>query len=192
MKKLVYILLFAMLIYYGWNYYAKNLSKNVIKTFKVNDSEIQLVEKEFLYGKLKMYVPSKLEKTLKSNAINKEIVNMNPDEVYHVPNTPIKVMVQHTNIKITDSGIKDYKKELDLSLPQSTNIDKVLGNGIRMVNVKNIAYYEVATNRNNLYNCICFTEMQGKLLIIQIILPLDNVKEWRPVAKSMMNSITTN
>jgi hypothetical protein len=93
---------------------------------------------------------------------------------------------------ITDYGIKDYKQELDISLPQSGDIDKILGNGIKVINIKNVAFYEVATSRNNLYNYICLTELQGRLVIIQFMFPLDNMKEWRPVAKSMMNSIRTN
>lgn len=192
MKKFVYLVLFALLIFYGWKYYSENYSKQVIKSFEVKDVTIELTEREFLRGKMKMYVPSGLEKVTKSQAQNKEILKMKPDEVYQIKNTPIQVSIQHTDQMITDYGIKDYKQELDISLPQSGDIDKILGNGIKVINIKNVAFYEIATSRNNLYNYICLTELQGRLVIIQFMFPLDNMKEWRPVAKSMMNSIRTN
>ncbi len=192
MKKLVYLVLFVSLVFYGWRYYSENFSSHVKKSFEVNDTYIELVEREFLRGKLTMAVPSDLEKVTKSQAKNKEILNTKPDEVYNIQGTAIQVYVQRTDIKMTDFGIKDYKQDLDLSLPQSGFIDKILGSGIKVINIKNVAYYEVSTTTNHLYNYICLTELQGKLVIIHFMFPLDDMKEWRPVARSMMNSIRTN
>lgn len=192
MKKFFYLVLFVTLIFYGWKYYSENYSKNIVKNFTVKERTVELTEREFLRGKMRMFVPSNLEKTTKTQAKNKDILNTQPDEVYYIKNTPIQITIHHTDKMITDYEVKDYKHDLDLSLPDSSHVDKILGDGIKVINIKNVAFYEISTSNNNLYNYICLTELQGRLVIIHFMFPLDEMKEWRPVARSMMNSIRTN
>lgn len=119
------------------------------------------------------------EATLKSkyNYNNRpELVFMSNDDLEHI-------FVSTTNEDMTDDGLEAYLNNRISGLTNMTLLDS----GVYQKHDKTFAKL-VATDQNTYYNIRFFT-LDNKLVTIEFNTPVNVYKEWKDVAKEVMDSI---
>lgn len=152
---------------------------------------IELETKSLLDGKVEIKIPKDFEIMSEEFLKIKYPNQRSPKLVYTNENGDINVAVNLTENKAVEEQITEYQdvfvKTFKNLYPSADWID----NGIKDINGKKIGYLEIITPAidTDIYNLMFFTDMDGKLLLCTFNCTKKSIKEWKPIAKEIMNSL---
>jgi hypothetical protein len=114
-----------------------------------------------------------------------------PTLVYTNESGAINVALNHTKHKASQDLIDTYKDTFVSTFKSSFPSADWKGSGVTEINGRKVGYLELITPAvdTDIYNLLFFTDLDGKLLLCTFNCTKKNLKEWKPAAKEIMQSL---
>ena len=114
-----------------------------------------------------------------------------PTLAYANEDYSINIAFNHTQNKVKDGQIPEYKREIKKAFenlyPSAAWFeDKVVKN-----NGRNIGVFELLTPAVDaeIYNLMSFSELEGRLFLVSFNCTEEQMEEWEPIAKRIIESL---
>jgi hypothetical protein len=116
-----------------------------------------------------------------------------PNLIYTNEDGSINVAFNHTASKGNDREVSKYKDSLKATLKRLYSSATWYGDDVLKINGKKVGFLELLTPAvdTKIYNLVFFTELEDRLLLVSFNCTEGQMKDWKPVAKEIMNSIKT-
>ncbi|MBE1555944.1 hypothetical protein [Sporosarcina limicola] len=157
----------------------------------INGEEIQIIEQTLFEGKVKIRMPKLFQLMLPELASLKYPSERRPAIIYTDDSTTINLAFNHTQNLLNDTGITEFQESMVEILQQTQPSAEWLEQGDRVINDKNIGFIEVITPAldGDIFNLMFFVSLDGKALIGTFNCMEEDMDDWRPVAKAMMETL---
>ena len=170
------------------------LLKNIFLTITLIalSMPIELEKKLILDNKVEILMP-KGWKPMSEDLIKIKYPGTRPPKLVYSDNSgAISLAFNHTESKANPDMLEKYKEVLKESLENAYPDAVWEESGIKEVNGKKMGFFRVITDTPNdkIYNYMLFTDFEGKLLICSFNCVEKRLKEWKPVAAEIMNSLS--
>ena len=147
-----------------------------------------------LDNKVEFLVPKELVKMSDQMWTYKYHTQPRPELVLTDEYAEINLLVDLTPQPATENQIASYK-DFRISNLKNTRTDiKILGEGVKSVNGKNIGFIKFSSQASdqNIYNFYFFTVVNGKILFFSFNCIEKLQKTWEKTADEMLNSLKIN
>lgn len=169
------------------------LLKNILAAILIGTLllPVELEKKWILDNKVEILIPKGWK------PMNEELVKIKypgtrpPKLVYSDVTGGISLAFNHTDSKASPENLEKYKEVLKTSLENAYPDAVWEEEGIKEINGKNVGFFRVITDANNdkIYNYMVFTDLEGRLLICSFNCIDKRIREWKPIAENIMNSL---
>jgi hypothetical protein len=152
---------------------------------------VELEKKVVLDDKVEILMP-KGWKPMSDELIRIKYPGARPPKLVYSDNTgAISLAFNHTESKATKEVLDKYAEVLKQSLEKAYPDAVWEESGMKEINGKKVGFFRVITETPNdrIYNYMLFTDLDNKLLICSFNCVEKRLKEWRPVAQEIMESI---
>jgi hypothetical protein len=170
------------------------LLKNIFAaiTLIALSTPIELEKKLILDNKVEILMP-KGWKPMSEELIKIKYPGTRPPKLVYSDNTgAISLAFNHTESKANPENLEKYKDVLKESLENAYPDAVWEESGMKEINGKKMGFFRIITDTPNdkIYNYMLFTDFDGKLLICSFNCVEKKLKEWKPVAAEIMNSLS--
>lgn len=148
---------------------------------KINDDFYEFKEKEFLDGKLKMYIPDIFIDMPEDARQFKYPSEDRPNIIKCNDDGSIAITLKVIDSPLEDEYIEELKEAM-ISITKKLNPSNIFfDEGILEVDSKKIAYYDFKSSAIDtfLYNFVFLLEFQGETLMGTFNCEYDDFKEWK-------------
>lgn len=170
----------------------KSKEEEVNKTeFQVGNEKIVLENVSVLSDEVDILIPKSFNIMSEELAKTKYPYENRPTIIYTNESGSINIAFNNTENEAANSQIQEYTDSLIKSFENLYPSAEWYDSGVKELNDKTIGYIEVLTPAidTEIYNLMCFTEFDGKLLIVTFNCIKDEMNDWEPIAKSIMDSL---
>ena len=200
MKNLTIILTLVICLFFTSSCNNNVNSNNTIadtktkKVVTVGQKNIELELTNLLNNKVSILIPKSFNIMSEEMSKLKYPSENRPSLIYTNEDGSINVAFNHTTSKTTNSNISQYKDYLKGTFKNLYPSATWYGDGTLKLNGKNVGFLELLTPAidTKVYNLIFFTELENRLLLVTFNCTEEEMKDWKPIAKEIMNSITIN
>ncbi|OEF99577.1 hypothetical protein BHF71_08500 [Vulcanibacillus modesticaldus] len=162
---------------------------------KENESEnIELERNTLLNGKLSILIPKSF-----NIMTDEEIKQANPNIenvpiIYANKEGTVNIIFTYTTDQVTEEDITTLKDEIANNIDQIHPLAKLIEESLTDINGKVIGIVEIITpgKYTEVYSLILFTDLEERLLTINISLPKDQIGQWKPIIDQIINSLEVN
>lgn len=154
---------------------------------------IDLETKSLFNDKVELKIPKGFEIMSEELLKFKYPSERRPTLVYTDESGGINVTLNLTKHPVSQKLISSYKDSFIQNFKYLHPLAEWKDSGIKMINGKKVGYLELITPAvdTDIYNLMFFTDLDGKLLLCTFNCTKNNIKEWKPTAKEIMNSLRT-
>ena len=153
---------------------------------------IELEKKIILDNKVEILMPKEW-KPMSEELIKRKYPGTHPPQlVYSDVSGGISLAFNHTDTKASPAILEKHREVLKTSLENAYPHSLWEEEGIKEINGKKVGFFRLITDTPNdrIYNYIVFTDLDGKLLICSFNCVEKKLKDWKPVAQEIMNSMS--
>ena len=164
------------------------------KVITIGQEKIELETKSLLNNKVGIFIPKSFRLMSEEEAKYKYPSERRPSLIYTNEDGSINVVFNHTTSKGNDREISKYKDSLKGTLKRLYPSAIWYGDDTIKINRKKVGFLELLTPAidTKIYNLVFFTELEDRLLLVSFNCTEGQMKDWKPVAKEIMNSIKNN
>lgn len=167
--------------------------KNIVATIAIIafSTPIELEKKTIMNDKVEILMP-KGWKPMSEELIKIKYPRSRPPKlVYSDVTGAISLAFNHTDSKASPATLEKYKEVLKTSLENAYPDAVWEEDAIKEINGKKAGVFRVLTEAvdDKIYNYMVFTDVDGTLLICSFNCIEKKIKEWKPVAHEIMNSL---
>lgn len=174
---------------------AKHTVREILpsKEFTVGQEKIILEAKNLLNNKVQVLIPKTFVVMPEEMAKLKYPSEKRPSLIYTSEDGSVNIAVNHTDTRTSDDQIDQYKQGLKKLLADMHPTAAWYSDEVLKIDEKNVGVLEVLTPAidTNIYNLMFFTELDGRLLLGTFNCTEEQMKDWKPIAKEIMNSLRT-
>lgn len=198
MKKLIFSCIALILV--GFLLALSGCSKTVsgvikpsqeIKTeFEVGNETVKLTELSLLSSKVNILIPETFCVMSEDMAKTKYPNERRPTIIYTNESGSVNVAFSYTENKATESQIPEYLNSFKQSFKNMYPSAKWYNSNVVLINEKTVGYMELVTPSidTEIYNLLWFTDLDGKLLLSTFNCTKEQMDDWKPIAKTIMDS----
>jgi hypothetical protein len=197
MKKVMPIIFVFLLI--GFLFAMPGCSKtkeavNIITEYQIGDEHIVLEQVSVLSGKVDLYIPNSFSIMSDEMLKTKYPSKMRPPLVFTNESASINVTIQCTENKVMNSLMEPYMEKMKESLNELLPTAEWYDSYIQEIDNKNVGFLELKTQAidTDIYNLMCGVELDGKFSIISFNCTIEQMEDWKPIAKNIMDSMRFN
>jgi hypothetical protein len=168
-----------------------NVSKQVIKTeFEVSNEKVELEKASILSNKADILLPKSFSIMTEEMAKMKYPSERRPTIIYTNVSGSINIALNHTQSKATNSQISAYMDSMKKTFENLYPSAQWYNSSVEKVNGKKVGVLELVTPASDteIYNLMWLTDLDGRLLISTFNCTKEQMNDWKPIAKSIMNS----
>ncbi|MCA1294992.1 hypothetical protein LBW89_18430 [Paenibacillus sp. alder61] len=157
----------------------------------INGERVPFGERSILDDRLIVTVPKTFHEMTPEMASQKYPSEHRPKLILTNGENTVNLSFNHTADTIKADEFDGLMEEMSKILKQTQKIIEWIEQGVRELGEKKVGYFEFVTPviNANLYNLFFFAELEGTLLLVTFNCLNQEKEAWRPVAKSMLDSI---
>ncbi len=161
------------------------------KEITVGQEKVQLEKKRILDNRVEILLPRGFSIMSKEKAKMKYLPEKRPTLIYTNEDGTVDIVFDHTSTKISARQLYQYKLNLRKTIEGIYTSADWFDDKIIKVGGRDVGTFELLTPAvdTKIYNLIFFTELDGKLLLASINCTEDKMKDWKPAAREIMNSL---
>lgn len=154
---------------------------------------IDLETKSLFNDKVELKIPKGFDIMSEELLELKYPTERRPTLVYTNESGGINVTLKLTKNRASQQLISTYKDSFIQTFKYLHPLAEWEDSGIKIINGKKVGYLELITPAidTDIYNLMFFTDLDGKMLLCSFNCTKKNIKEWKPTAKEIMNSLRT-
>lgn len=166
----------------------------VITDFETSEGKVVLEEVSLFSDKVEILLPKDFDLMSEELAKLKYPSDRRPTLIYTNEAASTNVTFNYLESKASSDDIDHYKDYFIDVFKNMYPSAEWYDDGIIQLDEKNIGYMEVLTPAidTEVYNLIFFTDLDGKLLMVTVNCVKEQIDDWKPIAKAIMNSIKLN
>jgi len=152
---------------------------------------IELVTKSLLDDKVELKIPADFDIMSEEMMKLKYPSERRPSIVYTNEAASINVALNLTENRASQEAIEPYLDNLLQTFKNMYPSAEWTGSGIEVIDGRKVGYMKLITPAidTEIYNCIFFTDLDGKLLLCTFNCVRDSKEEWQPIADEIMQSL---
>lgn len=103
----------------------------------------------------------------------------------------VNITFSHTRTALENEDIQRFRDYIIKTIRKMQPAIEWVASGLKIINEKNIGYFEfiVPALDTNIYNFLSVTELDKQALMINFNCPEEEVDEWRPIAKGILDTL---
>lgn len=158
--------------------------------FEVGKEKIKLEKVSVLSNKADMLIPKSFSIMSEEMAKTKYPSERRPTIIYTNENGSINIALNHTQNQAKNSEISAYMNTLKKSFENMYPSAQWYNSSVEKINGKDVGVLELLTPATDteVYNLIWFTDLDGRLLLSTFNCTKEQMNDWKPIAKVIMNS----
>ncbi len=163
--------------------------------FVTEKGKIELEKRALLSDRLEILIPKEFVEMPEEMAKLKYPSEYRPPLIFTgAEEESTNILINHTNNIFSDEQIAEDFEYLKESLMKIYPSATLYSEGVEKIKGKNVGKIEILTPAidTNIYNLICFLELDGQLLMCSFNTTEDQMKDWKPIGNEIMKSITIN
>ena len=197
MKKIIFLcLVFIIICPILFTGCVNNTSKDAnniqdIKTeFYANNEKIELEEINILSNKIHILMPKSFSIMSEEMSIIKYPSENRPTLIYTNESGSINITLNHTKNLATKDQIPEYVDYFKEIYENQYPSIKWYNSTVEEINGKSIGVLELLSPAidTSIYNLICLTDLDGRLLLLAFNCTQEELDDWKPIAKTIMQS----
>ncbi len=116
-----------------------------------------------------------------------------PGLVYTNETGTVNITFSHTQTTLENDGVQRFRDYIIKTIRKIQPAVEWVADGLKNINEKNIGYFEFIAPAldTNIYNFLSVTELNKQALIINFNCPEEEMDEWRPIAKGILDTLAT-
>jgi hypothetical protein len=105
----------------------------------------------------------------------------------------VNITFSHTQTTLENDGVQRFRDYVIQTIRKMQPAVEWVADGLKNKNEKNIGYFEFIAPAldTNIYNFLSVTELDKQALIINLNCPEEEMDEWRPIAKGILDTLAT-
>lgn len=157
----------------------------------INDEVIPFEEKSLFGGRLRILLPETFDSMPSEIAALKYPSEKRPGLIYTNESISINIAFNYTESPLDDTNLDTFKDNMVQVLKHSQPIAQWLEDGVKDVDGQRIGYCDfiVPTSDVPVYILLFFVALDGRTLLCTFNCTEEEMKEWKPVARGIMNSV---
>ncbi|WP_202710987.1 hypothetical protein [Sporosalibacterium faouarense] len=171
---------------------ANNTEKSTVDLeFNIGNEKVLLQHKKILNDRIEILIPKSFNLMSEEMAKFKYPYERRPKLVYTNDTGSVNIAFNYTQSKVTNNQIKEYKDFFKETLSKLHPSAKWYRDYLIQVDNRDIGVLELLTPAldTKVYNLMFFTDLDGKLLMMTFNCTEKEMKDWKPVAECIMNSL---
>lgn len=152
---------------------------------------VDLEKKSLLSNRIELKVPKEFQIMSEEMMNTKYPSDRKPKLVYTNRSGGINVALNLTESQANQNLIIPYKDNLLETFKGIYPSAEWKSSGVKEINGRKVGYLELVTPAidTKIYNLIFFTDLDGKLLLCTFNCTINDMEDWIPTAKEIMNSL---
>lgn len=157
----------------------------------IDDETIEFEERSLLQDKIKICLPKNFEIMSHEVAALKYPSERRPSLIFTDESTSINIAFNHTQNAINEAEVAKFKDNMIEILKKMQPSIRWFENGVKNINNKRVGFYEMLAPGfdGNSYNFVFFTELEGKVLLCSLNCLEEEMEDWKPVAREIMETL---
>lgn len=193
LKYIISITLFALIIGCSEESTGTTEESSPEQTFQVGEEEIVLKPKMVLEDQLSMLIPEEFDIMAEEIAQIKYPSERRPPIIYTNEASSINVVLNYLEDEIKNKQIEEFHTSVEGMFQNLyPSAEWLSAEVIQNDAGKNIGVLELVTPTidGEVYNLIHFMELDGRVLMVSFNCTDQEMEDWKPIGKEIMNSIT--
>jgi hypothetical protein len=161
-------------------------------SLELEDQVIEFDERILFEEQVKLRIPKTFSIMDPELASLKYPSARRPEPIYSNGSGSINIAFNHTESKVTDEEIPDFKNFMRRNLKKMQPGVRFLSEGVKLIHEKTVGYFDFMSPAvdTELYNMVFFVQLRGRALMGTFNCPEKEMKLWQPIAKGMLESLT--
>lgn len=165
-------------------------TQDIITEDDIGNENVNLEEFSFLSDRLSLLIPTSFSIMSEEMAALKYPSERRPSVIYTNESGSVNVAFRLTESEASQSQIPEnlniLKKSFEIMYPSA----QWYTSGVVFINEKRVGFLELLTPAadSEIYNLIWFTDLDGKLLLTTFNCTKEQMDNWKPIAKTIMDS----
>ena len=158
---------------------------------KIDDEKVRIIDQFLFEEKLQMRMPESFQFMHPELAALKYPSERRPAIIYTDESTTINLALTITDHDLDEEGVEGFQESMVDVLQQTQSAAKWLEEGITLVSGVNVGFIEITTPSldGDIYNLMFFTPVANKALMGTFNCMEEDMEDWRPVAKAMIETL---
>ncbi|KQO01093.1 hypothetical protein [Paenibacillus sp. Leaf72] len=158
---------------------------------KVGTERVPFIQQSLLNGKLAIYMPKAFKPMTPQAAAIKYPSERRPEIIFTNDSGTINLAINHLDTPLSEDEMEDFKESMKEMLQNMQPIREWYEDGIRNIRGHAIGFCEFLTPaiNVNLYNLLFFVSLDDRALLCTFNCTVNEMKDWKPIAKSIMDSL---
>lgn len=159
-------------------------------SLEIDDEIIEFEEKSLLDGKIKIFLPKAFEIMLPEAAAVKYPSERRPGLIFSNESTTISIAFNHTENALEEKDMEKFKESMMQIMKRMQPAAQWFEDGVREQEGRKTGYFDflVPALDSNIYSFMLFASLDGKALICSFNCTEEEMEDWKPIAKGMMQS----
>lgn len=159
---------------------------------KIRERYYEFEEREFLDGKLKMYIPKDFQEMSLEARKHKYQSENRPDIIKCNKSGSICITLKKINSPLDEENVGKLKDVMKAIIKKRNPANVFYKDGVLEIDSKNIGFFEFKSYAidDSLYNLMFFLEFEGKTLMGTFSCKHKESQEWKDIAFQVIQTIT--
>ena len=157
----------------------------------IEGKPIQVIDQSIMEGKITFRMPRLFSIMDLELASLKYPSERRPNLIYTDESTTINLAFNAIQYELSDEEVEDFRDDMAEVLEQAQPSAQWMEKEMTVINDRTIGFIEVITPAldGNIYNLMFFSALDGQALIGTFNCMEDDMETWRPIARSMMETL---
>ena len=157
----------------------------------IEGKPIQVIDQSIMEGKITFRMPRLFSIMDIELASLKYPSERRPNIIYTDESTTINLAFNAIQYELSDEEVEDFRDDMAEVLEQAQPSAQWMEKEMTVINDRTIGFIEVITPAldGNIYNLMFFSALDGQALIGTFNCMEDDMETWRPIARSMMETL---
>lgn len=157
----------------------------------IEGKPIQVVDQKIMEGKITFRMPRLFSIMAPELAALKYPSERRPNIIYADESTTINLAFNAIQYALSDEEVEDFRDEMAEALEQAQPSAQWMEKEMAVINDKAIGFIEVITPAldGSIYNLMFFSALDNQALIGTFNCMEEDMETWRPIARSMMETL---
>ena len=158
---------------------------------RIDNQEFPVISQSVLEGKMLIRMPNVFSIMPEELASLKYPSERRPNLIYTDETSTINLALNMTDYHLTEAEVEEFQEYMIEVLEQAHPSAKWLETGMMEIQEKNIGFIEVITPAidGDIFNLMFFAALDGQTLIGTFNCMEEELENWRPVARSMVETL---